>query len=80
MNQDELNQLLTQIAQLTSDVHDIKRALVGSKEYSEPGLIRDVNDLKKWRQAINLRVAFWTGAAATVVFIANHVFDYLVSK
>lgn len=72
MNQQEQGELL-------DTVREIKRALIGSEEFGEDGLIKDVKSLKKWRYAVTLKVAFWSGAASTVVVVANRLIDYVIA-
>jgi hypothetical protein len=70
MNQAELQQLL-------DDIREIKRALVGDTKWGEPGLIKDVKSLQKWRQSVTMKVAFYSGVGTTVVLLLNKTFEWL---
>lgn len=69
-----------QLDQLVNDVAEIKKALVGDTKWRTPGLIKEVESLKAWRDKMNLRIMFWSGAGAVVVFALKAGLEYLTRK
>ena len=68
------------IEQLKDDVATIKRALLGDDNWREKGLLDRVESIEKWRSNVNLKVAFYSGAATTLVMILKAGFEYLTNQ
>lgn len=62
-----------QMEQLSQDVADIKRALLGNEAYSEQGLVKRVTALEKWRAWLTLRIAIVTGGVVALIWIVERV-------
>lgn len=62
LDQDEKNRLF-----MTMD--SIHRGIYGDEQNGHPGLLHEVNELKKWRDSINYRIAYMTGGFAIVCFL-----------
>lgn len=58
---------------LQKDVAQIRIAVCGDDGIGISGLVKDVKDLKKWRQSIDLRVAAVAGGVSVVLFFAKQV-------
>jgi hypothetical protein len=59
--------------QMKQDVAEIKRALLGSEQYQEVGLVRRVAGLEKWRESLTVKIALFTGGFIAVVWFVEKV-------
>lgn len=66
--------------QLVNDVAEIKTALVGNTKLGIKGIIKEHKELMAWKDRMNLRIAFWSGMGATIVFITKAGIEYLARK
>jgi hypothetical protein len=51
-----------QLEQMQKDVAEIKRAVIGNKEFREPGLVKRVEVLESWKSWLMLKLAGGVGA------------------
>lgn len=68
-----------QSEQVIAELKEIKRALMGSPDWNEKGLIKEVADLKKWQGQITLKLAALSGGATVVVLCLNKASEVLMT-
>lgn len=77
LNQDEKNRLFLTLDAQTRQLDRLERGIFGDKDLKIAGLIRDVDDIKKWRNGLKLKIAFISGAFASAWEGGKWLLDYL---
>lgn len=66
------------VHELKRDVSEVKLAVSGDSDLGVKGLAKRVNMLELWRDRINLRVAYASGAGAAIVLGVKAGIEYLI--
>lgn len=73
---DDKNRLFMTLDAQTRQLDKLTRGIFGDKDLKIDGLIRDVDDIKKWRAGLKLKIAFISGAFASAWEAIKLLFDY----
>ena len=77
LNQDEKNRLFLTLDAQTRQLERLERGIFGDKDLKIDGLIRDVDDIKKWRTSLKLKISFVSGAFVSAWEGLKWLLDYL---
>lgn len=62
ISQDEqLNKLVSDVGKITSDVADLRKAVIGDETFGQEGLVHRVKDLETWKAKVTIRMATVAG-------------------
>ena len=59
------------------DIHEVKQAVMGDSKIGLSGLVKDNDNMKRWRANVDLRVAGIAGGVTVIGFIFTLVIKYL---
>ena len=80
LNHDEKQRLFMTLDAQTAQLEELKRGVYGDKTNGVKGLLHDVESIKTWITAANLRHAYIAGIVVAVGFALKAAWEWIVSK
>lgn len=73
------------IRELSRSIEQLTESIAGNTKLGIEGMVKaqrrqdvDILELQKWRQKMQMKIAFYSGIATTVVLIAGKIYDRII--
>lgn len=80
MTDDEKNRLFMTLDAQTKQLNRLEQGMFGDDKLQQPGLIKDMLEVKAWILRYRMKAAFVSGAGAVIGFILAKIWEVLTRK
>lgn len=74
----KIDKLEKALDNLSDQITDISKAIIGDTKYDTPGLLKRVKSLEKFKSAIQRYIAIGVGASAVLGFLLTRLVNFII--